>query len=154
MTTDGTASDPSTGYLRVIAICVFRDGRRILVGDAWDPTKQQMFYRPPGGRVEFGETSEQALRREMREELGAEIAAPRLLGVLENLFTYDGAQGHEIVFVYDARLCDEARYGVTQFDAVESDGSAYNAIWLDLDTIGPETPPVYPGGLLELLPTL
>jgi hypothetical protein len=46
-------SDPLTGYIRVIAICVFRNGNRILVGDGYDPTKGEVFYRPPGGRIEI-----------------------------------------------------------------------------------------------------
>lgn len=143
--------DPLTGYIRVKVVCVFRNGNRILVGDACDPTKRQLFYCPPGGRVEFGEPSEVALRREMKEELGADIDTPRLLGVLENLFTFDGRRGHEIVFVYDAELRDKSLYSTVSFKGKESDGSQFNAIWLDLSKIGPSTPPVYPDGLIGML---
>jgi len=143
--------DSLTGYIRVKAICVFRNRGRILVGDAYDPAKQELFYCPPGGRVEFGESSEAALRREMREELGAEIKNPVLLGVLENLFTFNGRPGHEIVFVYDAELDQPALYSVDRFKAQESTGEAFNAIWLGVEAIGPDTPPVYPDGLIAFL---
>jgi ADP-ribose pyrophosphatase YjhB (NUDIX family) len=137
--------------IRVKVICIFQNGKRILVGDAFDPSKNEWFYCPPGGGVEFGETSEEALRREIREELDTEIENPKLLGVLENIFTFNGWQGHEIVFVYDAQLIKHTLYSQDKFTGHESKGETYNAIWLDLETIGPETPPVYPDGLLELI---
>ena len=139
------------GRIRPIVICVFRNGSRILVGDAYDPTKKQLFYRPPGGGIRFGEPSEAALRREMKEELGVDIDSPTLLGVLENLFTYDGRQGHEVVFVYDAELRDKSLYERNRLDGRESNGEHFNALWLDLDTISPDSPPLYPDGLVELL---
>ncbi|WP_460164643.1 NUDIX domain-containing protein [Pseudomonas sp. S2_F03] len=55
--------------------------------------------------MEFGETSAQAIVREVQEELGLAITDVRLLGTLENIFTYAGRPGHEIVQVYDARVC-------------------------------------------------
>lgn len=143
--------DPLTGYIRAKVICVFRNGNRILVGDAYDPTKDEVFYCPPGGRIEFGETSEVALRREMKEELAVDIESPRLLGVLENLFTFDGEPGHEIVFVYDAQLRDKSLYDADGFGGTESDGHTFSARWIDLDAIGADTPPVYPEGLVDLL---
>jgi len=145
------AVEKQSNTIRAKVICLFRNGKQILVGDAFDPTKNELFYCPPGGGVEFGETSEEALRREIREELATEIENPRLLGVLENIFTYDGQQGHEIVFVYDAQLVNTALYSVDRFKGYESNGETYNAIWLDLETIGPQTPPIYPEGLLEML---
>ncbi len=87
------SNEVSTRTIRAKVICIFRDGRRILVGDAFDPTKNEFFYCPPGGGIEFGESSEEALRREINEELGTDIENPRLLGVLENIFTYDGERG-------------------------------------------------------------
>ena len=104
---------------------------------------------PPGGRIEFEERSDVAPRREIREELGTEIDRLVLIGVLESLFTFDGQQEHEIVFVYDARFRDKSLYITNRLQGTESDGSQYNAVWLELDTIGPDTPPVYPDGLLQ-----
>ena len=144
-------NDPLTGYIRAKVVCVFRNRGRILVGDAYDPTKKELFYCPPGGRIEFGERSEAALRREIKEELGSGIENPKLLGVLENLFIFDGQQGHEIVFVYDAELADKSLYALDRFKAQESDDQAFNAIWLDISAIRPDAPPVYPNGLIALL---
>ena len=143
--------DPLTGYVRAKVICVFRNGTRILVEEGYDPTKGERFYVPPGGRIEFGELSEAALRREMKEELGTEISTPRLLGVLENLFTFDGEEGHEVICVYDARLADPSLYDVVRFVGRESNGQAFDAVWLDLESINTQTPAVYPDGLLELV---
>jgi 8-oxo-dGTP pyrophosphatase MutT (NUDIX family) len=124
-----------------------------LVGDVYDPVKQELFYCPLGGGIKFGETSVEALRREIQEEIGAGFVDPVLLGVLENRFVFDGQPGHEIVFVYDAILIDNQLYGMDRFSGIESNGSAFTALWLDIETIGPETPPVYPDGLIDLLKT-
>jgi 8-oxo-dGTP pyrophosphatase MutT (NUDIX family) len=137
--------------IRAIAICVFQHAGRILVIDIQDPATGERFYRPAGGGIEFGEPSENALRRELREELGIEIDAPVLLGVLENIFYYDGRPGHEIVFVYDAQFVDRQLYRQNRFKVFEDTGDVFDAVWLDLSTSGPKTPPVYPEGLVELL---
>jgi len=142
-------SDPK--HLRAIAICVFRNRGRILVLDLYDPSTGKRFHRPAGGGVEFGEPSVDALGREMREELGVEIEAPVLLGVLENIFYYNGRPGHEIVFVYDAQFVDQELYEVERFTVHEDTGETFHAVWLELSNAGPQTPPVYPRGLIELL---
>ena len=67
-----------------------RDGR-ILVGHAYDAVKQDHYCRPLGGGIEFGERGADAIVREIREELGAEIEDVRRLGTLENLFTGGGS---------------------------------------------------------------
>lgn len=134
--------------IRVIAICVFLHDRRILVARGYDSTKSEHFLRPIGGEVEFGESSRDALAREVREELGLEIQDATLLGVLENVFSYDGAPGHEVVFVYDAKFSDAAAYERESLPMNEDvwDGAAR---WIHLDA--PPSDPVYPTGLLELL---
>lgn len=140
--------------IRPIVVCLFRHGSSILVCDLYDPTKQSRFYRPMGGGIEFGETSVLALRREVREELGVEIRDPKLLGTLENMFIYDNRRGHEIVFVYDAVLVDEDLYRTPRFQGIEDNGLPFDLCWLDIDTLGPDSPPLYPDGLIELLATL
>jgi ADP-ribose pyrophosphatase YjhB (NUDIX family) len=78
--------------------------------DGYDAAKGEIFYSPPGGGVEFGERAVDAARRELREELAAEVCGLTLLGVLENIFTFEGQPGHEIVFVFEARFADAALY--------------------------------------------
>lgn len=46
------------------------------------------FWALPGGRVELLEPAANTLRREMHEELDAEVEVVRLLWVLENFFQY------------------------------------------------------------------
>ena len=94
--------------IRVIAICLFRRDDQILVFAGFDRVKGTAYYRPLGGGVDAGETSAQALVREMQEELGAEVTDLQLVGVLESIFTVDERAGHEIVFVYDGRFVDES----------------------------------------------
>src|SRR5512141_3072532 len=90
--------------IRALAICVFRNNNRILVFKGYDPTKDQTFYRPLGGGIEFGETSEETVHREIKEELGEEVTDLKYLGTLENIFVFNAKPGHEIVQVYDGRL--------------------------------------------------
>ena len=139
------------GSIRTKAVCVFRRGNKILVRDSFDPQKREAFYCPAGGGVEFGETSEAAVRREIMEELEAEIMNPRLLGVLENRFTFDGRPGHEIVFVYAAEFSDAALYTAERIMGKEGDGHEFTMVWLDLDKHTDKSPPIYPEGLVALL---
>lgn len=76
-----------------------RDGH-VLVSSATDSVKREAFYRAIGGDIEFGETAEAALKREFKEELGVALDSLQLLGVLENIFEYEGIAGHEIVHVF------------------------------------------------------
>lgn len=137
--------------IRPIAICVFRRGGQVLVGEGYDAVKEEVFHRPIGGALRFGETSEAAMRREIDEELGVEVQGLRLLGVLENIFTCDGQRAHEIVFVYEAELCDEALYRRPLLRGMESHGEAFAAVWRDIGPGGDDAPPLYPDGLVELL---
>lgn len=138
-----------TPRIRALAICVFLNGDRILVTEALDPVQGLRFCRPLGGGIEFGETGVQTVVREIREEIGAEVADVRYLGTLENIFTYLGRPGHEIVRVYDASLVEASLYeGVVP--GAESDGRPFVASWRSLSSFGPGLPLV-PEGLADLL---
>ena len=121
-------------FIRVIAICVFYHDEKILVFEAFDSVKNKPFYRPLGGAVEPGETSQAAIVREIREELGFEVVNLRLIGVLENLFTYEGEPSHEIVFVYDGEFVDRSVYNPPRLKGQEHDGTPISAVWRRVDS--------------------
>jgi len=137
--------------IRPLAVCVCRDGARILVEHGYDRVKRQRFYRAIGGGIEFGERAAEAVRREWMEELSADLDDLRLLGVLENLFTYEGREGHEVVFVFTARLRDATRRSVGPVEVVESDGQRHVATWEPLTELEKNDVPLYPAGILDLL---
>ena len=136
--------------IRALAICVFSHHGKILVNEAYDPVDGLSFCRPLGGGIEFGETGDQAVAREIREEIGAEVSDVRYVGTLENIFMYLGRPGHEIVRVYDGRLTDTSMYDRHSIAGAESDGQPFGASWRSLDAFGPQLPLV-PKGLAELL---
>jgi ADP-ribose pyrophosphatase YjhB (NUDIX family) len=136
--------------IRVIAICVFRNGNRILAAEYYDAVTQKLFRRPLGGTVEFGERSEASVIREMREEIDAEITKLRYLGTLENIFVYEGQKGHEIVQVYDARFVEENLYNKEIIQGVEQ-SAPLRAVWVDWKNPSPDGVPLYPSTLPGLL---
>jgi 8-oxo-dGTP pyrophosphatase MutT (NUDIX family) len=96
-------------YIRTKALAVLLNEARThnAVIRFTDSTREpQHFHRLVGGSVELGERSVDAMVREIDEELGTTLREPRLLGVLENVFVFEGESGHEIVFVYAGELAD------------------------------------------------
>ena len=65
-------------------------------------TSDNYFF--PGGHVEFNEDSAKALRREIKEETGATVTNTRFIGALENQFTQNGEEKHELNIVFEAHL--------------------------------------------------
>jgi 8-oxo-dGTP pyrophosphatase MutT (NUDIX family) len=62
--------------------------------------ERDAFWALPGGRIEPGEFAEDALVREIMEELGLEARAGRLLWLVENFFRYGGTSFHEFGFTF------------------------------------------------------
>ena len=62
------------------------------------------YYAAPGGHIEFGESFEQAARREAREETGLEIADLKLLSVGNYVFKRENGERHyiDVDFVCEA----------------------------------------------------
>jgi 8-oxo-dGTP pyrophosphatase MutT (NUDIX family) len=137
--------------IRPLAICVFRNHDRILVAEGYDPVKLQTFYRPLGGGIEFGESSEETVRRELREEIGAEVSWLKYLGTVENFFIFNGIPGHEIVQVYDGMLVEYGLYDQAVIPGKEANEEEICAVWMSLDQFESGESILCPTGLLELL---
>ncbi|TCS35679.1 NUDIX hydrolase [Reinekea marinisedimentorum] len=69
-------------------------------------SEKDNFWALPGGRVEFFETSEDTLPREILEELGVHSYVVRLLWHVENFFEYAGKNYHEISNYFLAELVE------------------------------------------------
>jgi 8-oxo-dGTP pyrophosphatase MutT (NUDIX family) len=136
--------------IRPLAICVIQRGDDLLVAEGYDRVKAETFYRPLGGGIEFGESGQAAAVRELREELGVDVSNVHYLGTLENIYVYNGRQGHEIVLVYAADVEDQSVYDSEVMTGREDDGTPFHVVWKALTSFGPATP-LYPEGLLELL---
>ena len=138
--------------IRPISICLFRNGNKILVSTSFDSIKQDYFCRPLGGGIEFGESSQEAMRREIREELALEVENLKLIEVIENIFIYEGTQGHEVVFVYDAEFVDKSWYDKEVLTYYESSiTTKFTASWLSLADMKHQNIRLVPEGLTSLL---
>lgn len=139
--------------VRVIALALIRDDERVFLSLGHDPESKQHFWRPLGGGVNFGERSEEALRREFLEEIdqSIEILSPAVL--FQNVFTYNGAAGHEIILMHEARFVDEAMLTREPCSIAESgpEGSTHLVQWVPLEQLRNDPDPLYPDGLLEYI---
>jgi len=85
--------------IRVGAI-ILKDGRFLMVRN-----DQSDYYYSVGGRIQFGETAEEAVAREVYEETGCRLETDRLGFVLENYFISDnpsrlGLEYYELAFFF------------------------------------------------------
>ncbi len=78
---------------------ILRDGRLLLVKRLKAPEAGS--WNLPGGKVDFGEAAADAVRREISEELGVEIALTRSLGFVE-MIGLDGQ--HWVSPIYQAEI--------------------------------------------------
>lgn len=122
---------------RTVGVCV-EDGYALLHRAEIDD-----FWSLPGGRVEAGETSEEALRREMREELGEEVRIGRLLWVVENFYPLGDRLHHGLGLYYAIALPQESplRDKAVTHEGRE-DGLRLELRWFPLADL--PTLPIYP----------
>ena len=137
---------------RPVALGLLRVGDELLVFRGYDSSKDQTYYRPLGGTIEFGERSEAAVRRELREELNVTVTSTHLLGVIENVFTANREAGHEIDFIYEVSVTEIDALRAGPIVATEADGSSIDCLWRPISTFT-DSEPLHPPGLLALLST-
>ncbi len=131
-----------------VAGILIHDGKVLLQRPPGDPG-----YAFPSGHVSFGETSQEALAREFKEEIGADIRPVRLLWVGENFFPWGEQRCHQIGLYFLVELCEAAQIPLDRtfyaFDELEHQRVHLEFSWIPLAGLDAVT--VYPVTLKEKL---
>lgn len=98
---DLTFSLPGGCFNCRVAAVILREGKILAMQDDRSPYRYL-----PGGRMRLGETAQQALARELEEELGAPGEILRPLWLNQSFFTEDvsGERFHELCLYFLVRL--------------------------------------------------
>ena len=131
--------------------CLWSD-KRLLVEECRGPhsSGEGIYYRPLGGTVEFGERSDDALKREFFEEIGEQVKVVSYIGCLENIFTVQSEMGHEVIQLYDVQFVEESNYLRDRFRVHEGEKQAW-AKWIAFSEFIDGKAILYPEKLTSLL---
>ena len=136
--------------IRAVALSVIKNQNgQILVEPSYDATKEEKFYRPLGGGIEMGETGTETIKREIMEELGVDVTTGERLCVIENIFTYEGQLGHEIMLVYPCSFTDFDLYNQDEIPLIEQKNRA--VVWRSPTEIEEEGAVLHPGEIISYL---
>lgn len=110
---------------------VISDNKRLLL----HRMKDDDFWTLVGGRVQILESSEDAIKREIIEELGENIEINRLLWIVENFFKFKNKHYHEILTIYSVSLQKESCLinKRSRFNGLEGERLIYK--WFDFDEL-------------------
>ena len=110
-------------FFGVRATALIVQNRKLLV------TKDKGKYYTIGGAIQVNERTEDAVVREVREELGVKVQAGQLAFVVENRFEEDGVYWHNIEFHYLVDLLEDAPL------TMQEDEKRQPCEWIDLDQL-------------------
>ena len=116
-----------------VAGIIVHNNKLLIMKDQHSP-----YFYIPGGRVKMNELSEEAIIREVREELNINIKINRLLWVNENFFHEETSDErfHEICFYYLLDMTDDKLTNKgNEFLLKENEEHDFSFYWKDIDKI-------------------
>lgn len=112
---------------RVGGIIVSDDEKKVLL----HRKESYNFWMLPGGRVEMLEGTEDAIVREIKEELGIVINTDRLIAITESFFKLDDITYHELAFNYLLKLPQNCKLLQEKDEFCGIEGTEYRYKWVD-----------------------
>jgi len=137
--------------IKPVALCIFRKQDEILVAEQYDARRQQPYYIPLGGTLEPGEYSWEAVRREIKQELGEDIKNLTFLGPTESIERQGGELNHQIIFMFEGEFTNRKVYRQQELIGRGNNGHSLRAVWKPLSEFKRKKATLYPSGLLEFL---
>lgn len=135
--------------IRGKVIGIAKEQNRILVVEVLDDEGNLKGWCPIGGGIAFGETAQEALIREVQEELKCDVQIFNAPLVWENIFKHHGVQGHEIIFAFSVRFREPKVYQKKRFQIFESNGESHWAQWIEIDQFKTGKTLLFPPGLIN-----
>ena len=136
-----TGPDTAPLRLRNSAKAYIVRGDRLLLVKCVDA--HGAWYTLPGGGMNPGETLHEALRRECREEIGAEIVIRDLIAIREYIapnheFANFDACDHQIEFMFACRVAED----YVPARGHDADSAQTGVVWMPLESV--ESVRLYP----------
>lgn len=110
------------------------------------------FWLLPGGRVELLEGTEDAIKRELKEELGINALTDRLVAITESFFDMKDVTYHEIAFNYLMKIPENSIILQKGEEFAGIEGEKYRYKWFDREKL--KQLPIRPNYMIPVLQDL
>jgi len=87
-------------------------------------------YSLPGGHSQIGETSQETIIREFKEETGLDVEPLNVISTYENFWKWDEKDCHQLCIYYKLKMVDE-----TQELVPNPDTKGIEYVWLELEKL-------------------
>tara|TARA_Y100001970_G_C14253839_1_gene873673 strand:- start:2271 stop:2690 length:420 start_codon:yes stop_codon:yes gene_type:complete len=124
---------------------------KILVYKVTDCVNKKSFFRLIGGHIDFGESGEEALKREFKEEINQDIRIIRKLDTFENIFFYNGKDMHEFISLFQIKFKNESIYHQKGILGNEGPNRTFIADWVPIEEFKNKHKILYPPNVLDYL---
>lgn len=113
---------------RVNGICI-KDNKIFL-----SKLKDDVYWTFVGGKVELGESTDSAILREYKEEVGANLQIDKMIALIENFFEMKGESWHQYIFFYQLRDDNnELKFFYGERQIIDNQEAVYK--WVDLSDL-------------------